>query len=107
MTWLARQVEKRLATKRRMDLLTATHLEPPGAERPRTGEPPRLHPDRVLPLSTAKGWLSTLLHHAQARGQRFLITKRGQVVGAVICARDLERLEKYERAAQTDLFRET
>lgn len=85
-------------------MLDATHLDPPGTERPRTGEPPRLHPDKVLPLSSAKQWLSTMLHQAQARGQRFLITKRGKIVGAVICARDLERLEAYERENQLGLF---
>jgi prevent-host-death family protein len=79
-------------------------LEPPGAERPRVGEPPRLYPDKALPLSTAKGWLSQLVTEAEQKGRRFIITKRGKFVAAIICARDLERLELFEQAAQVELF---
>jgi hypothetical protein len=77
--------------------------EPPGQDRPREGAV-RLHPDKTVMLSVAKAWLSDLVIECDDRGRRFVLTRRGRVVAALICARDLARLEAAERAAQTDLF---
>jgi prevent-host-death family protein len=55
-----------------------------------------------LPTTKARDALADLVNRAAFGGERFVLTRRGKRLAAVISAEDLELLEELERARDAD-----
>ena len=60
---------------------------------------------RVVNLAEAKSRLSELLNRVTYRGERIILAKRGQEVGALVSREDLKLLEQIEARRDLELLR--